>query len=206
MSHSHRDVLTRALAARRISRLTAGAALAAVLAASAASHASAAGLAGIGASTAEAERALRDHELKTLDGRTLTLGGLHGDVVVVNFWASWCAPCRRELPRLGGLQKELSAAGGRVIAVSIDEDAENARRFCRTEHVTLPVAHDGPDGLAKSLDLKNVPLTIVIDRDGHVAYTTSRSDAKALEQVAATAHRLLDVPAPGNGPAARDAR
>jgi len=206
MYHSHRDVLTRALAARRISRLTAGAALAAVLAAAAATHVSAAGIAGLGASAGEAERVLRDHSLTMLDGRTLTLGGMRGDVIVVNFWASWCAPCRRELPRLGGLQAELSAAGGRVIAVSIDEDADNARRFCRAQHVTLPVAHDGPDGLAKSLDLKNVPLTIVIDRAGHIAYTTSRSDTKGIEQVAVEARRLLAQPVQGNGPAAGDER
>ena len=206
MIHRHTDVLTRALAARRISRLTAGAALAAMLAAAPAVPAAAAGSPAFGAGAGEAERALNEHALQLLDGRRLTLGSLRGEVVIVNFWASWCAPCRRELPRLGGLQESLSGSGARVIAISIDENAENARRFCRAEHVTLAVAHDGPDGLAKTLDLKHVPLTLVIDRAGHVAYTTSGSDAKAMNDVAGEARRLLAIATPGNGPAAGDER
>lgn len=172
-----------------------GMALTAVVAAlslAAAVHASPTAVAGIGASPAEAERVLRDHPLRTLDGRTLTLGSLHGDVVVVNFWASWCPPCRRELPRLGGLQSQLT--GARVVAVSIDEDVENARRFCRAHGVKLAVAHDGPDGLARALDLRRVPFTLVLDRTGRVVFTTAGSDDRAVASVATAARQLLAQP------------
>src|SRR5882672_4002703 len=142
MSHAYKEVsVSPGQAGRRAPFATlAAAALAAALAVTA--PATAGRLEGLGTSTDVAERALRDHPLKTLDGKTLTLGSLQGDVVVVNFWASWCAPCRRELPRLGGLQSDLSAAGGHVIAVSIDENIENARRFCRVQGVKVAVAHD----------------------------------------------------------------
>ena len=161
---------------------------------------------GLGASSAAAERALREHTLHTLDGRTMTLGSLAGSVVVVNFWASWCTPCRRELPRLGSLKAELEAAGGRVIAVSIDEDADNARRFCRAHHVTLQVAHDGPDGLAQALDLKRVPFTLVLDRAGRIAYSTSGSDDRALAELGAATRRLLAETPPAAAAGAGDAR
>ncbi len=213
MFRSHRDVLTQALAARRLTRLSMSAALAAVMATSAASAAyAAAATPGLGANAADAERALREHAMKTLDGRSMSLGELSGQVVIVNFWASWCAPCRRELPRLARLESELAGARVRVLAVSIDEQADNARRFLRAQGVSLPVVHDGPEGLAKSLDLRSVPLTLVLDRAGHVAYTTSRSDAHALDAVAAEARRLAAAPAPSRGdgplaaPAAGDAR
>ena len=192
MNRTHTDVSTRAPRARRPLRPMVGAALAAALGLATAALAVAAGPAGLGASPAEAERALREHTLRTLDGKTLTLGSYHGDVVVVNFWASWCPPCRRELPRLGSLQTQLT--GARVVAVSIDQDAENARRFCRAHGVKLAVAHDGPDGLARALDLPHVPFTLVLDRAGRVAYATGGSDERAVANVASAARRLLAQP------------
>jgi peroxiredoxin len=134
---------------------------------------------------------LRRHTLRTLDGRTLRLSDYDGQVVVVNFWASWCAPCRKELPRLDALNAELAKRGGRVIAVSIDEDAQNVARFVQNHHLTLPVAHDGPDGLARDLDLPHVPMTIVLDRSGSLAYTSSGADEHSLAALDDVTRRLV---------------
>src|SRR6185503_8407093 len=103
------------------------------------------------------------------------------------FWASWCGPCRRELPRLDALQTSLGAHGARVVAISIDEESRNAARFAKSLALAFPVYHDGPDGLARRLDLPAVPYTIVLDRDGAVAFTTTGSDERALDAIARAA-------------------
>jgi thiol-disulfide isomerase/thioredoxin len=146
---------------------------------------------GLGVSAEQAQRALASHPLRTLDGRTLTLGDLRGEVVVVNFWASWCPPCRRELPALDRLHAELARRGGRVLAVSIDLESRNAARFAKANRLALPIAHDGPDGLARQLDLGHVPFTMILDRQGAVAFTTSGADAAALDRIGDFARQLL---------------
>ena len=146
---------------------------------------------GIGASPEAFQRALREHVLHTLDGKSYTLASLRGEVVVVNFWASWCPPCRKELPALAALNDRL-AGHGRVIAVSIDRDLRNVERFARTNHLSMTVAQDGPDGLARQLDLKSVPLTLVLGRDGEVAFTALGTTD--LARVEDTARRLALQP------------
>ncbi len=151
----------------------------------------AAGLAGLGAADEAAHRALREHPVRTLEGRSLTLGAQAGQVVVVNFWASWCAPCRRELPKLADLNRRLAGRGARVVAVSIDRDPANAKRFLRAQGIAVPAACDGPDGLARSLDLRAVPLTLVIGRDGRIAWSTTRSDDAGLAELTRVTEQLL---------------
>ena len=141
--------------------------------------------------TETVRRALREHVLHTLDGKSLTLASLRGEVVVVNFWASWCPPCRKELPALGALNTQLGAQG-RVVAISIDQDLRNVQRFAKSNHLSMPVVQDGPDGLAKQLDLPSVPFTMVIGRDGEVAMTASGTTE--LARVESTARRLVSQP------------
>lgn len=146
---------------------------------------------GMGASPAAARRALEGHTLVKLDGAKLTFAELRGEVVVVNFWASWCRPCRRELPALDELHADIAKRGGRVLAVSIDHERDNASRFVRTHELGLPVVHDGPEGLARQLDLRAVPFTLVLDRAGEVAYTTTGADDKAVAELGAVVRGLL---------------
>lgn len=151
-------------------------------------------LEGVGAPAEQAAAALRRHPLRGMDGSTLSLADLRGEVVVLNFWASWCGPCRRELPRLQVLNAELSHLGGRVLAISIDADRRNVELFARRQELRLPILLDGPDGLARELDLRSVPLTIVLGRDGEVAFTSARSDEAGLDALVAATRKLAGGP------------
>ena len=106
--------------------------------------------------------------LTTLDGATFDLGKLHGKVVMVNYWATWCAPCRKEMPKLDAFYRKYHSQGLEMIGISVDfeRDLEKARKTARG--VTYPIA------LAKAISdngfgtPKGVPITWIIDADGKV--------------------------------------
>ena len=104
-----------------------------------------------GIPVARAAEVLRSATVHALDGTTVSLVPQHGEVVIVHFWASWCPPCRRELPRLDALARELVPRGVRVVAISVDAERGNVERFVTSRHLGLSVVHDGPDGLAPAL-------------------------------------------------------
>jgi thiol-disulfide isomerase/thioredoxin len=137
------------------------------------------------------QRALGQHQFKTIDGESLTLASLQGQVVVLNFWASWCAPCRKELPALDALQASIAGQGGRVVAISIDNDLQNVTRFRKAHALKLPIVHDGPEGLARELDLQYIPFTLVLNREGAVALISTGTDDRAVAQISAVTRQLL---------------
>ena len=104
--------------------------------------------------------------LTTLDGATFDLGKLHGKVVMVNYWATWCAPCRKEMPKLDAFYRKYHSQGIEMVGISVDfeRDLEKARKTARG--VTYPIA------LAKAISdngfgtPKGVPITWIIDADG----------------------------------------
>lgn len=137
--------------------------------------------------------ALASHPLRMAAGGTRTWSPANGEVTVLHFWASWCAPCRRELPRIAALERSLAATGGRVLAVSIDQDIRNAVRFADRVAPGLTVYHDGSEGLARTLDLPALPWTVVLGRDGAVVWSGGGSDDATFEAMSGTARRLAST-------------
>jgi cytochrome c biogenesis protein CcmG/thiol:disulfide interchange protein DsbE len=104
----------------------------------------------------------------TDSGRSVTLSQLKGQVVVLNFWATWCPPCIEEMPSLVRMQQRMQSKGVTVLAVSIDVDEGNYRRFLRDHNVNLLSVRD-PDQKSNSLyGTSKFPETYVIDRGGIV--------------------------------------
>ncbi len=147
------------------------------------------------ASATEPEQAgalMMNHRMVDLDGAPVSLEAYRGEVLVVNFWASWCAPCLRELPILDGWNTTWQNAGARVIAVSIDSKAPNARAFVAKTDLKLSVWLDGPQGLAAQLDLPAVPTSYVIDRTGRVVLRIEGSSPADLARMQEKVQSLLN--------------
>ena len=156
-------------------------------------------LAGPTPSAAHIAEAMDARPLRRLGGGELPWSAVRGEVVVLHFWASWCGPCRKELPLIDALHRDLSRSRGRVVAVSIDRDARNAADFARRHAPSLPVYHDGPDGLARTLDLPALPWTVVLDRDGGVVWAGGGADAVTRDRYAGLARRAAGTAAPAAG-------
>lgn len=114
-----------------------------------------------------------------------------GHVVVIDAWATWCAPCIRSLPQLQALGRDYAARGVRVYAVSVDEDRAQIPTFLATARVDLPVLVD-PGGfvLESALKLRVMPTTWVVDRTGRVRFTQESFDGN-LNDVRAQVDALL---------------
>lgn len=109
----------------------------------------------------------------TLDGQQLSSAGLAGDVLVVNVWASWCAPCRSEAPSLERLSKEFADQGVSFIGLNTRDSDTSARSFVERFGITYPnvIDRDGvlQLGFRDSLPPRAIPSTLVMDRSGRVA-------------------------------------
>lgn len=140
----------------------------------------------LGATTVRADvvrDAIDGYVLHTLDGTPVSLDALEGRTVVVNFWAEWCGPCRRELPVLDAWHHELEGRDVVFAAISIDRDPKKAQRLADRLELELPLYHDGPDDLAATLDLPALPITYVIGPDGRTVFTSTGSDHETMDQL-----------------------
>ncbi len=111
-----------------------------------------------------------DFTLRSLDGRNLRLAEERGRVVMVNFWASWCAPCRVEMPHLNRLFERYRDAGFQLLAVNVDDDPRKAQSAAASLAVRAPVLLDSAKAVARAFDVATMPTTVLIDRDGRVRH------------------------------------
>jgi peroxiredoxin len=109
----------------------------------------------------------------TVTGAHLSLSSYRGDTVVLNFWGSWCAPCRAEAPALATLARQLQAKHVQFVGVDIRDEPDSAKAFMQTFNVGYPSLSDPNDQIAlafhSTVPPAAIPTTLVIDRDGRIA-------------------------------------
>jgi thiol-disulfide isomerase/thioredoxin len=109
----------------------------------------------------------------TLAGHKLSLASYRGHVVVINFWGSWCAPCRQEAPALGALARQFQPGNVRFLGVDIQDNTSGARAFMRTFRISYPSLNDPSDEIALAfrgtVPPAGIPTTLLIDRSGRIA-------------------------------------
>lgn len=108
-------------------------------------------------------------DFKTADGKKVALQDLRSKVVFLNFWATWCAQCKEEMPWMTDLSRKFSTQGLQVIA-STNEDPKTVRRFLKGKDFSFPVLLDSGDTLIDRFKVETLPTTVIIDDQGGVAF------------------------------------
>lgn len=111
-----------------------------------------------------------DFALTTLDGEKVKLSDLKGHVVMINFWASWCGPCRQEMPLLNDIYASYKKAGFVLLGVNLDESAEDAKAFLKKTPVNFPVLMDSKGQVADLYKNQAMPSSYFVDRKGDLVY------------------------------------
>ena len=130
-----------------------------------------------------------DFTLNTLDGKTLRLSDLRGKAVVLNFWATWCPPCKVELPWFVDLQKQYGPQGLQIVGISEDEGSKDkVAQFVKEMGLDYTVAVDDANVYEKYGDVEDLPTTFYIDRNGKIVqFAMGLIDRSEIEQNMKTA-------------------
>lgn len=111
-----------------------------------------------------------DFTLKSASGENVKLSELRGQVVMINFWASWCGPCRQEMPLLDGLHERYSPMGFTLLGVNVEKDSSKAQALLRDLGVSFPILFDTENSVSEDYNVVAMPSTVIVDRDGNVRY------------------------------------
>jgi peroxiredoxin len=109
-------------------------------------------------------------ELGSQSGKPVDLANFKGQVVLINFWATWCGPCRKEMPVLDQLYSKYKPLGFTLLGVNVEPDPGNATGFLKSTPVTFPILFDTESKVSKLYEVAGMPSTIIVDRKGNVRY------------------------------------
>jgi thiol-disulfide isomerase/thioredoxin len=135
---------------------------------------------------------------KTLEGKPVKVGDYAGKVVVVSFWATWCAYCLKELPILEGVQKLGGAAQVQVIAVNTEERDVFRQVARHLKAMTLKLAYDPDEVGANAYGVKGIPHLVIIDRDGKIVAVYRGYSEASLDGIIASINLAIATPAKPN--------
>jgi len=129
--------------------------------------------------------------LPTASGETVSLAPLRGRVVYVDFWASWCAPCRRSFPWMNALQARYGKDGLAIVGVNVDKRRDDAERFLRDTPASFTIAYDASGATPAAYDVKGMPSSYLIDRKGNVVAVEEGFHDERRDDVEAQIRALL---------------
>jgi peroxiredoxin len=130
-----------------------------------------------------------DFTLSDPSGKTVHLRDLRGKVVVVDFWATWCPPCRELMPHIQKMHDQLAAKGLTILGLDVGEDADTVATFAKQQSYTFPLLLDAEPQVTSRYFVQSYPTTFVIDRAGRIAFRGTGSD-KPTDLQAAVEHAL----------------
>jgi peroxiredoxin len=108
--------------------------------------------------------------LKSNSGKNIKLSELRGQVVLINFWASWCGPCRQEMPELDKLYSKYKKLGFTILGVNVEEDNTEALHIIKEDKISFPILFDSENKVSKLYDVTAMPTSIVVGRNGSMRY------------------------------------
>jgi peroxiredoxin len=111
-----------------------------------------------------------DFTLKSMAGKNFNLTEQRGNIILINFWASWCGPCRKEMPVLQELQEKYQDLGVQVWGVNVEQENQAGRDFLANLDLSFSIFFDKTNKLSEIYNVEAMPTTVIVDRDGVVRY------------------------------------
>ena len=111
-----------------------------------------------------------DFSLPARAGGKVQLSELKGEVVMINFWASWCGPCRQEMPLLEQIQEKYQPLGFTLLGVNVEPDSAEAEKFLKNVQVSFPILFDRENSVSSRFGVEAMPSSVLIDREGNVRH------------------------------------
>ncbi|HEV2272202.1 MAG TPA: TlpA disulfide reductase family protein [Steroidobacteraceae bacterium] len=108
--------------------------------------------------------------LQSVAGKQVSLAQFKGDVVMINFWASWCGPCRQEMPLLDSIYKQYKDMGFTLLGVNVEPDSHNADAWLKRTPVSYPILYDPKSEVSQLYQVQAMPTTVIVDRQGVVRF------------------------------------